>query len=275
MIRVPLPPFQGVQATGTAVIPAIPQGMTYECIVLELGGTAFTLADITAIRVKLGGKVIWNITATDLQSINSYYDITADVARVPLWFADPNARSADEYMLCALDTSVGYSSFSIECDIAGATAPTLVAYALQSAPISRTKPYVGMFRTLEQQVIAPTATGILQSQAISTGTDVGALIKAVHLFSANATQLDVSKDGFYLQQNGYRATIQSEEAERGRVIQAGLFSFDPLAGKHYVSECVSNLNAAGKPSNLLWNLSISAAETIRAYADLVRSFGAV
>ena len=290
MIRRNMSPFQGsyTTGTGTAVMHGIPQGMTYEAILLELTGTAFVISDITEIRVDLGGKQIWRIPGADLQLINSYYGITADAARLPIWFADPNAKTLPEYLASALDTSFGYSDFSIEVDVAGATAPVLNAYSLTSAPIPRLDatgkpvPYVGTFRTLNKQLITPTSTGVLQNQLLSVGSPRGALIKAMHFVDGgNISQVDVTKDGFYLQQDGYRATMQSEQAERGRVIQVGLYSFDPLAGKHYLAESVATLKPATAPqtglvmSDFQWDVEVTAAGTISAYADLVRTFGAL
>jgi Viral coat protein P2 N-terminal domain len=57
MLLVKNVPFTNVVGTGTATV-NLPVGMSYNKIILALGGTTFTKSMITGIRVKLNGKII-------------------------------------------------------------------------------------------------------------------------------------------------------------------------------------------------------------------------
>lgn len=118
-----LPPFQNVGAALTAVLPAINQGWTYEKIWFRLGGT------------------------------------TAAPQFLTMHFANPRALSLADRMIGAIDTSIGYSNFSLEVDIGTAVAPTLVGYAKVSAPIPKASGFQNMFRTLIKSALPiPAAT---------------------------------------------------------------------------------------------------------------------
>src|SRR3990172_4873381 len=75
-----LPPLQNVGANLTAVLPAINQGWTYEKIWFRLGGTTFAKNKISALRLILGGKKIWEVTGAHLEAINNYYKQTSSGA---------------------------------------------------------------------------------------------------------------------------------------------------------------------------------------------------
>src|SRR4030065_2455106 len=130
MIHRNLPPFVSVPTTGDAIIPVLPQGMTYLGILLTLGGTTFTKAMINAITLTLGGKDIWNgITGTHLDNINSYYGYVTDATHLFLPFPDMEAQDKLSYDVGGIDTSFGYTDFQLKVGIVGATAPTLSALA--------------------------------------------------------------------------------------------------------------------------------------------------
>ena len=57
MIRRKLPAFNNVFAGATASV-AIPLGMTYERILLKLGGTSLTKAHLTKIRLRANNKTV-------------------------------------------------------------------------------------------------------------------------------------------------------------------------------------------------------------------------
>lgn len=261
-----LPPFQNVAANQTAVLPEIPQGMVYEGILLQLGGT-FTKAQITGIRIWLGGKKIWDITGADLDSINAYNKRTAVATFLPIWFANPNAPDMVSYMAGAIDTSVGYSNFWMEVDIGGATNPTLVAYALRSAPSDKDPKFRGMIRALlKTTYAAPSAAEF--TIPIPMGGKGGALFRAVHYFHAQITKLQVIKDSFFLLQEGTNAVVQYYENELYRTTQAGLISWDPTQ-QNDERDAVPTVKGDGNLSNFEHKVTFAAADTIRIYSDLL------
>lgn len=266
-----LPPFQNVVASGTAVLPYIPQGMTYEEIILKLGGTTFTKAMITNIRIFLGGKMIWNITGSHLDTINSYFKNTANAAYLSIPFSNRRSMNLAEYLIGALDTSIGYSSFSAEVDIAGATAPTLEAYAKISAPIAKDAPYKGMYRTLVKSAHSPASANEFSLPVPLGSRNGGALVRGIHFFHTNITKLQIVKDGFYLLQEGANALVQFEENENYRTTQSGLISWDPLTDD-FEPLAVPTLRPDGSPANFEVKATVSAADNITVYSDLLQTF---
>lgn len=265
-----LSPFQNVGANLTAVLPEIARGgFTYENILLKLGGTAFTKAMITGIRLTLGGKVIWDVTGAHLDDLNDYVKRGTNVAYLPLWFANPNARDISGYLAGAIDTSFGYKDFSLEVDIGGATAPTLEAYALKSGPIDRSQPYAAMVRTLKKSAHAPSSAAE-HDLKIPVGGRQGALIRALHFFHANITKLQVTKDSFNLLQEGVNAVNQFYQGELYRTVQAGLVSWDPTY-QDDDRDAVPTLVAPGVLSAFEFKVTVSAADAITAYSDLLQT----
>lgn len=263
MRRWRLPAFQNVVNTGTAVLPNIPMGEVFHAIRLVLGGT-FTKAEITGIRLRLGGKVIWNITGSHLDKINQYMGETANAAYLTLNFAEPEAKTILGEAIGALDTSLGYSGFSMEVDITGATSPTLVGYAYT------TPPQGGGARPLFKAYLAATWTPGAAGQfalALPLGSSSGNLIKRVHNFHANITQLDVKLDGVDLLDNGTVGLLQFEQNELTRTTQAGHLAFDPLVRDNQ-SDVIPTVRQDGTPAALDYRATVSAADTIVTYTEM-------
>jgi hypothetical protein len=247
--------------------------MTFEEIVLVLGGGSLTKAMLTEIRVILGGKKIWTVNGTDLDNINKYYSLTANAAYVPLWFADPSARTLDEYLIGAIDTSTPYDGFSIEVDIAGATTPTLAAYARQSAPISKTKAYAGMMRTIVKATNSPAAAGEF-SLPIPIGSRAGALLRAIHFKHSNITQLQVVKDSFYLLEQAGNGILQFMQNERAALhaTQSGYISWDPIAEGFDPLAIPTLRNDANRtPASMEFKVTVSGADTVTSYSDMYQT----
>lgn len=269
-----LTPFQNVGANLTAVLPDISRGgFTYENILLRLGGTAFAKTDITGIRLTLGGKLLWNVTGAHLDKLNAYVKRASGATFLPLWFANPNARDVSGYLAGAIDTSFGYKDFSMEVDVGGATAPTLEAYALKSGPIDRKQVYAPMVRTLIKSTHALAAAGEF-SLPVSLGGRQGALVRAVHLMHANVTKLQVAKDSFWLMQEGVNAVNQFYQNELYRASQAGHIAYDPTY-QDDDRDAVPTLLAPGVQSAFELKATVSDADTIIAYSDMLQTVEAV
>ena len=262
-----LNPWQNVVAGQTANLPDIAQGMTYECIVLVLGGT-FTKAQINGIRITLGGKKIWDITGSHLDKLNAYSKRVADATLMPIWFANPNAKNRGSYLAGAIDTSNRYSSFSMEVDIAaGAVNPTLAAHSLVSLPIAKDAAYKNMFRSLIKGTWSFAAANEFAIKA-GIGSNYGAYIRALHFFHTNITQLQVRKDSFLLLDRGLNAINQYFQNELSRTIQTGLVSWDPTF-QNFEDDAPPTVNQDGQVANYEFLATISAADTIVTYSDML------
>lgn len=263
-----LQPFQNVLPTGTAVLPFITQGMTFERIVLQRSGGAFTNAMIASVRVMLGGKKVWEVTGAHLAAINQYYKEVQSTNELNIWFCDPRAKNRDDRMIGALDTSMQYSNFSLEVDIAGATTPGLVAWAEMSPPTPKSKNYDKMFRTLIKATNAPQSAAEF-TLPISVGSNVGALIRGVHAFHANVTQIQVVKDGFYISEVLGNQLNQAMQNNHARTTQAGMIVWDPMTAD-FSQDMVPTLRADGNKSTFEFKYTVSAADTIVTYSDLIQ-----
>lgn len=127
-IREDLPDFENVVATGRARCLIPTYAMTLYDVTLKLGGTTFTKAQITEVRLRKGSKTIWFATGSDLQSINSYFDKDepnrATFLRIP--FTSRRLKSKGAEFIAGLDmTQLGEGALWLEVLTSGATAPTL------------------------------------------------------------------------------------------------------------------------------------------------------
>lgn len=261
-----LPPFQNVVANGTAVLPDIPQGMVYESLLLQLGG-GNTIANMTGIRLWLGGKKIWEVTGQHLDALNKYCKRAGSATFLPLWFANPNAPDIESYMAGAIDTSPRYSNFSLEIDHGAAVGPTLTAFAMKSSPRDKSAQLQGMVRALVKSAHAPASANEF-SLPVPIGTRSGALIRAIHFFHAQITKLQVTKDSFFLLQEGSNAVVQYLENEFYRTTQAGLISWDPTQ-QNDDRDAIPTLREQGVLSTFEFKVTTAAADNITAYSDLL------
>ncbi len=265
-----LPPFQNVGGSLTAVLPALPIGMTYECILFKLGGS-LTKALSTGIRVWLGGKKIAELNANQLTDINEYYQLPTDAAFLPLWFADPMANNPADYLAGAIDTSLGYGSFNIEYDMGAGVTHTLESFALLSPPMDERDRTKAMIRSLVKSNHAPASATEHELQVPLGGG--GALIRGIHYFHAQITKLQVYKDNFPLIQEGANATLQFAQGPF-RTAQAGMISWDPIF-KNDVRDSVPTLRQNGGKATFQHKVTTGAADSIVAISDILTSQAAL
>ena len=164
----------GVAASSHCTV-QLPLGLSYEWCKLVLTGTAFAIADMTNIKLKLNGQTLQDYrTGTELEVLNSQQDrdYTTTAAFVQFDFrrmgCKPNQRGTFDRDMTMIRTGVpnnpsdpnrqGFkdvSTFTIEFDIgAGATAPVLNVYASMLDPAA-----MGLVRYVRDQDYTPAATG--------------------------------------------------------------------------------------------------------------------
>lgn len=265
-----LPPIQNVGANQTAVLPQVPHGMTYDSIVLALGGT-FTKAQITGIRSRINGKQFVDITGSHLDAENQYKKKTADASYISMDFAERTARTVVGEQIGAVDTSIGVDTFDFEFDIGGATSPTLDAYALISPP----KPInIGGQPNQNKRTISAILKKVhsLSGAAdhnvtMPLGSRLGGLIKRVHMHHANVTAVEVRKDGTYLQQEGLIGLVSFVQDELNRAAQSGHVCFDPTFTDNQ-SDAVSTIRGDGSPASFEFTITTSATDTVTSYTEM-------
>lgn len=264
------PPFQNVGANATASLPNLPLGLIVDGLLLRIGGTTFTAAThIDEIRVRLGGKAIVELTGAELQDINDYMSRTANAAFLPIWFADPNARTSMGENIGALDLqSVNYQSFSVEVDIGGATAPTLECYIIPGA----TKPeaYRGIFRAYLKATQAVAASGVHNlTPALGRNTR----LVRTHLFHSNITRLDVKQSGFEVQGEGDNAVAQYLQNELNRTTQSGQLVFDPTV-RNNQADAMALFGPSG-PLPTEFKATLSGSDTVRMVSEVYTSIAGI
>lgn len=255
-------PFANVVATGTATC-SLPVGMSYNRIILALGGTTFTKSMITSIKVRVNGKVIVENTGSRLDLMNQYKGLAASANYLTIDFTEPRAKDMTEEYLGNINTAQGVSSLTMEVAISGATAPTLDSYA---------------------ELGPPAALGILAKQIIFTSSfggagkfpfkliDVanrGAIVKRCHFaHGGNMTNLEVKKNGISIFDNIPVAVNTFYQGEYQKTAQANLFTFDPCLDNNY-----SNAVKTQDMVSMEFNPTFSAADTVVAVLETLDVLG--
>lgn len=277
-----LEPFQNVVATGRAVLNSkLVLGNVVQGIVLVLGGTAFTKAMITALRVKLNGKVIFgDVSGTMLDLIQRYLVLQNDSTHLLIDFSEPIARSIQgELTGCINTVASGVTDFTVEVDISGATAPTLYGLVLLRAPSSMT-PDKGfdqasqlLIRALIPTTVTETAAGEFQHD-LNYGSQGQSLIKRVFISSTILTQFRVKRDSLDIFEGGGPGVLAADntfiEQNYGRQAQSNFYVYDPLMDGNQ-SDAIPTRRPDGTESNFQWLFSASGAGVHTVQTDVYTS----
>jgi len=201
MINQPLPAFSNVVAAGVATLRVPSYDLTLNRIVLSLGGTAFTKAMITDIKIKVGSRTVYNASGSDIDGINKYKGMFDTAGFLTLDFMerdqpDVTVRELGGYSLPFLRT---LGDLTLEVTIAGATAPTLSA--------------VGFFNAPQQNPLLMKLIKFQSPSAVAGRFPInlnfsGALVKRLHLLytgtdwtasaNGNLNRVEVKKNGLVI-----------------------------------------------------------------------------
>lgn len=267
MILHKLPPFQNVGASQTAIMPFVISGMTVVGIVLKRGGTTFTAAHVTNVRMRLDGKQFVDITGTHMDAIGAYERIGTLTDYMYLQFGDLNAKTQQGQLIGAVDTSIpNIKPMELEVDIGGATAPTLEAWAILAPPKAAADPNKFTIRAYLKATHAPSAAGEF-AHPIPLGSRRGALLHRLYAFHTNVTKLQVTKDGLWLMQEGEEALLDYVHGLVGRTAQSGLITYDPTFN-NVQSDAIATLRPDGSPADFQFKFTVSGADTVITYSSL-------
>jgi len=266
------PPFQNVAAGQVANLPNLNMGDTCDMLLFKLGGT-FTVSQINGIRAKLGGKtIVDDLSGSQLSLINDYMGRVTSTTFLAIHFADINARTITGENIGSIDTSLGYTSFTLEVDIdAGAIAPTLECWMLKSPP--KVGVDKGVFKSYLKSVETFGAANTFNLSP-AVGSAVGNLINRLHLFHANITRLDVKKNGLEILGDGEIAVVEFLQDELNRTTQAGLLVYDPLFDNNQ-SNSVSTVKPDGSVAPMEFRATLSAGDTITEISELYSSIATI
>lgn len=277
-----LEPFQNVLATGRAVLSSkVVLGNIIERVYLVLGGGSFTKAMISAIRVRLNGKVVFgDISGTNLDLVQRYLLLNNTAGFLTIDFTEPVSRSIQGQLMGAYNTNAaGVTDFTIEVDIAGATTPTLAAWVQLRAPSSMA-PEKGfdpalapVLRAMIPTTIPVTAAGEIQAD-VNYGSGGNSLIKRLFIFSSILTSFRIKRDALDVFETVASALNTYIELDYGRVAQTNVYVWDPLMDGNQ-SDAYATRRADGTPSNYQWLFTASGAGSHLVVADVYSTLGAL
>lgn len=254
-------PFANVVATGTATV-SLPIGMTYNRIILALGGT-FTKAMITDYKVKLNGKVIFNTTGSRMDTMNTYKGLGVAAGFLTIDATEPKAKTFQEQYVGDINTAKAVSSLTLEVTISGATAPTLDSYS----ELGRPQP-LGVIAKLLTFTQAFAAAGKIPFKLIDIANK-GAIVKRVHFFHGGfLTNLEVKKNGIVIFDNIPTAVNTQHQLDYGKTAQANVFTYDPCVDNNY-SQALTTADMV----SLEFNPTFSAADTVTALLEVLDVLG--
>lgn len=276
-----LEPFNNVVATGRAVLSSkLVLGNVVERIVLVLGGT-FTKAMISAVRVRLNGKVVFgDVSGTILDLIQRYTLLNNTAGYLTIDFTEPLAKSIQGQLMGSLNlNALGVTDFTIEVDIAGATSPTLDAYVQMRAPSSMTadkgfdERLGGVLRALIPTSIPVSASGEIQAD-VNYGAGGNSLIKRLFIYSTVLTSFRVKRDSLDINDATATALQTYLALDFGRVAQTSLYVWDPLVDGNQ-SDAVPTRRPDGSMSNFQFLFNASGAGTHSVFTDVYTTLTAL
>ena len=270
-----LEPWVNVVATGRAVLNStLVLGNIIERVYLVLGGTTFTKAMISAVRVKLNGKVTFgDISGANLDAFQTYQLGNTGAANLTVDFVEPDSKSMQGEILGAIDTNAaGVNTFTMEMDIAGATAPTLDSWAqLRDVDsVSQANGFNPNLRPLLRALISTSLTASAaaeQQYQINVGSGGNSLIKRLVIFSTILTNIRVKRNSLDVYEYVNPALASWLQGDYGKHPQANMYVLDWLADGNQ-SDTQPTRNADGTLANYQWLLTASGAGTFQVYADV-------
>lgn len=212
--------FSNVVATGVASC-MLPIGRTIERITLGMGGTIFTVAMITNIKLRANGKVIIDLSGTELSRINAYRGIVSSTNFLTLDFTEIFGRDRMDQVIGGFDTSKGIAQLSMEVTIAGATAPTLEAYIQESNVQAGS--YSAIIAKILRYPFQTSAGGVLPIQ-LPFGPVNGSVIKRMHVLHSvanNVSEITVKQDSVVIWEStrALNEAIQVEHRKTPQTLQ--------------------------------------------------------
>lgn len=224
---------------------------TLEYILLVLGGT-FVKANIENLKIKFSTKTVWDLSGSQLESMNLFEGIPGTNTVLRLKFANDRARHLEQQYLGAPDfRELGIRRQDIEVNIVGATDPiTLEAWASVAPPGILKPAYNSMFRALYRTPLSPAAAVVDQAQPINYGQTGGALLRRLHFFSALATKLKIKRDGNDFFEDISSALNSANMEHQGWVPQASIFSYNAVEDDNEM-KALTSIRSDGQGGSLI------------------------
>lgn len=254
-------PFNNVGANQIATT-AFPLGMSYNRVILQLGG-GNTQANMTTVKTRVNGKVVHENTGTRLQSINNYRGIANEATFLVVDWTEPKYKRREDQYLGNINTAKGVTSFTMEATLGAGVGPTLAAFYELNGPAP--------LGVIAKQILftqAFAAAGKLPFKLIDAA-NAGALVKRIHFaHTGNMTALEVKKNQIAIFDNIPLAVAQHQTLDYGHTMAANIYTYDPT-----VDNNGENMLTTADARTLETNPTVSAADTITAVVEVVDVLG--
>jgi hypothetical protein len=270
-----LEPWTNVAANARAILNSqLVLGNIIERVYLVLGGTTFTKALITAIRVKLNGKTVFgDISGTNLDLFQTYQLGNTNAAFLTVDFVEPDSKSMQGDIIGALDTNAaGVTVYTMEADIGAATAPTLDSF-VQLRDTASVTPENGfnpklrpLIRALIQTNLTSTAAAEQQYQ-LNIGSGGNSLVKRLIIFSTILTSVRIKRNSLDIYETVNPALASFIQSDYGKHPQTNMYVVDWLADGNQ-SDTQPTRNPDTTVANYQFLLTASGAGTFLVYADV-------
>lgn len=202
MFNKPLQALTNVAANSVATLHIPPEQLTLTQVVLFLSGTTFDTSYITNVKVKVGARVLWDLTGAQLLAINAYKGGTANTSMLLLDFTEKHQAIFPVKEIGGLDLMalLPFGEVYIEITIGGATAPQITPFGYFT-PSQNGNPFVLKYvKYSYSTAVAGKFTLPLQPKGALlkrlycpyTGTDWGAST------DGNINRVEVKKNGLVI-----------------------------------------------------------------------------
>ncbi len=267
-IQVKVPNTSAV-TPGTTAVWKLPIGRRYHALQLAYSGGTFTLAHMTAIRIKCNGEVIHEVSATERDALNQFDGraaaagiLTIPFDRFSLYSQKGEEATAIQTGTADPNSGIAITLFEMEIDIAaGAVTPAIAVTATQSDNDPALKGPGLILRTLKFSKTFG-VSGIQEVADLPKGTEGPKyrFINRTFIKTANTLDLEITRDNRQIFQR--TAAVNSRVQVDGvRVPQAGYYVFDPTE-EGYDFEPVALATPEGQPfQDFRYRLNLSGAET--------------
>lgn len=263
--QIPLDAFSNVANSGVAVNDMNKfLGSVLEKITFVLGGT-FTKAMITLIELKANSKTIFQTDGSKLDASKLYLGGASDATVLTLDLMDRKAVTVNARQAGTIDLSAdsGITQLRLEVTIAGATNPTLVAFADVSPPTNVPEEAAIRWLMLRRhraiQTIGAAGQFALNVPHIDPAGG-GSNYRRVHIFCSNLTNLKAMREGV-TEFDLTKAQLEAAQKDNFRTPQSGLVVFDPVQDGQLQGRTWDTRPSSGVRSAQLYG-TFSAGETI-------------
>lgn len=215
---------------GQRAIQLLPVGSRkYLKVIFEYKAGADNQATIEAalkgLRVLVNGRPQRESTVAQMNVMNAYRGRAFQTGRVIMYFGDPGARTWQGEELLGWGT-FNLSTLSIEIDVdAAAVAPTLKAYA----EIEDSNEPLGAIMKWRRNNLDVSAAGVKSYRDLTV--DPREAYSRIHIFSANATDVQLKADSDIIVETISRTTLAAHYAGRPQetIMQANVLTLDLAA----------------------------------------------